>query len=291
MKICSIVIASIFALVLMSCDSDIRSLKKFESRLNACEYSCASIYLYNGDLPNFSFFVNEVHNGNLMINLVNSEKIELDGTEAIVADFKLVNASNRILNYFNSIGYKVTNDTFRDTIRIRQTNDGNRLSFNWGLKSSDENHYKLAYIAGDSIETLNIRNAPTTKGKIIDKLQKGNDILINYKEEHGNWKHCYSVNKDGNVVDGYVSDKHLGIQNSSFFELGLFDSMTVTVAVIVLVVIVVFFVFGSSIIAMLSSIPVAGIIIVIGAILGLIYTVYQLLEKILFELFIINLPY
>ena len=42
---------------------------------------------------------------------------------------------------------------------------------------------------------------------------------------------------------------------------------------------------------MISAIPVGGIIIVVGCILGLLYTVYQLLEKILFEMFIINLPY
>lgn len=99
------------------------------------------------------------------------------------------------------------------------------------------------------------------------------------------------VDKDGNVIDGYVIDTNLSVQKSSFFDLNLFDSMTLTVAIVILVVIVVFFVFGSSIFMMFSAIPGVGIVVIIGSILGLLYTVYQLLEKILFELFIINLPY
>lgn len=293
MKILNLFLSAVLAVLFASCDSDVRMLKKFASRLNAGEYSCASVYLYEGDLPNFSFFINEVRKGNsnLMIKLTDGEKIGEEGNEAIVADFQLINPSKQILNYFNNIGYEIKNNTFRDTIKIRQTADGDKLSFNWGLKSSDENHYRLAYLTGDNVQEINIRTRPSTSGKIIGKLSKGRDILIDNSDDNGNWKHCYMVDKDGNVIDGYVIDTNLSVQKSSFFDLNLFDSMTLTVAIVILVVIVVFFVFGSSIFMMFSAIPGVGIVVIIGSILGLLYTVYQLLEKILFELFIINLPY
>lgn len=283
----------ILAFVLTSCDSDIRSLKKFESRLNAEEYSCAAVYLYDGDLPNYSFFINEVRdeNSNLMIKLKKSEKTDIDGSEAIIADFELVNASSKTINYFKNIGYTITNNSFRDTIKIRQTVEGDRLSFNWGLKTNEENHYSLASIVGDKVQTLNIRSIPSTNGKIIGEFKKGRDILVDNLSTDENWKHCFWVNKTGDIDDGYIYANNLGTGDSSFWELGLFDSMTLTVAIIVLVVIVVFFVFGSSLFGMIVGIPGAGIIIIVAAILGFIYTIYQLLEKILFELFIINLPY
>lgn len=283
----------ILTFILTSCNNDIRNLKKFESRLNAEEYSCAAVYLYEGDLPNYSFFINEIRdeNSNLMIKLNKSEEITDDGLEAIVADFELVNASSKTINYFKNIGYDIANDSFRDTIRIRQTAEGDRLSFNWGLKTTEENHYRLASIVGEEVETLNIRSIPSIKGRIIRKFEKGHDILIDNLDTEGNWRHCYWVNNDGDISDGYIYANNLGTSDSSFLDLGLFDSMTLTVAVIVLVVIVVFFVFGSSLFGMIAGIPGVGIIIIIAAILGFIYTIYQLLEKILFELFIINLPY
>lgn len=284
---------AILAFVLTSCDSDIRDLKKFESRLNAEEYSCAAVYLYDGDLPNYSFFVNEVRkeNSTLMIKLKQSEKIDVDGSEAIVADFELVNASSKTINYFQNIGYAITNNSFRDTIKIRQTAEGDKLAFNWGLKTTEENHYRLASIVGENVQTLNIRSIPSTRGRIIGKFEKGHDILVDNLDDEKSWRHCYWVNNEGAISDGYIYANNLGTSDSSFFDLGLFDSMTLAVAVVILVVIVVFFVFGSSLIGMIGGIPGIGIVIIIAAILGFIYTVYQLLEKILFELFIINLPY
>lgn len=284
---------AILAFVLTSCDSDIRDLKKFESRLNAEEYSCAAVYLYDGDLPNYSFFVNEVRkeNSTLMIKLKQSEKIDVDGSEAIVADFELVNASSKTINYFQNIGYAITNNSFRDTIKIRQTAEGDKLAFNWGLKTTEENHYRLASIVGENVQTLNIRSIPSTRGRIIGKFEKGHDILVDNLDDEKSWRHCYWVSNEGAISDGYIYANNLGTSDSSFFDLGLFDSMTLAVAVVILVVIVVFFVFGSSLIGMIGGIPGIGIVIIIAAILGFIYTVYQLLEKILFELFIINLPY
>lgn len=284
---------AILAFVLTSCDSDVRNLKKFESRLNAEEYSCAAVYLYDGDLPNYSFFVNEVRkkNSNLMIKLNKSEKVDVNGSEAIVADFELVNASSKTINYFQNIGYAITNNSFRDTIKIRQTAEGDKLAFNWGLKATEENHYRLASIVGENVQTLNIRSIPSTRGRIIGKFEKGRDILVDNLDDEKSWRHCYWVNSEGAINDGYIYANNLGTSDSSFFDLGLFDSMTLAVAVVILVVIVVFFVFGSSLIGMIGGIPGVGIVIIIAAILGFIYTVYQLLEKILFELFIINLPY
>lgn len=241
----------------------------------------------------FHFFVNEIKkkNPNLLIKLKESETVEVSGKKVVIADFELVNSSDQVRNYFTNLGYDIVNDTFKDTIYIRQSNEGEKLSFNWGLRSSDENHYCLAELVGKDVNSLNIRNRPTTSSKVIGTLTKGEDLLVENNNDNKKWKHCYMVNDDGKIIEGYIYNKNLNYQTSSFFSLGVFDSMTLTVAIIILVVICVFFAFGSSIFLMISAIPVGGIIIVVGCILGLLYTVYQLLEKILFEMFIINLPY
>ena len=67
--------------------------------------------------------------------------------------------------------------------------------------------------------------------------------------------------------------------------------MGVLTAVIVLVIVVLVFGGIHLIASAFMAIPVGGILLLVGSILGLIYCAYQLLEKILFELFIINLPY
>ena len=226
-------------------------------------------------------------------NIIAGAKLFIWGLfkKVVIADFELVNSSDQVRNYFTNLGYDIVNDTFKDTIYIRQSNEGEKLSFNWGLRSSDENHYCLAELVGKDVNSLNIRNRPTTSSKVIGTLTKGEDLLVENNNDNKKWKHCYMVNDDGKIIEGYIYNKNLNYQTSSFFSLGVFDSMTLTVAIIILVVICVFFAFGSSIFLMISAIPVGGIIIVVGCILGLLYTVYQLLEKILFEMFIINLPY
>ena len=71
----------------------------------------------------------------------------------------------------------------------------------------------------------------------------------------------------------------------------LFESFGLLVAVVILVVLGFVVVYGHALIQALFSIPLLGWLLAVGLILGLLYTIYQLLEKILFELFIINLPY
>ena len=291
LKLLCAFIATIF---MVSCNHEERNLKKFESRLNAGEYDCASVYLYDGDLPSFSFFCNELRkkNPNLLIKQKSCTNGTVDGNEALFAEFELVNSSKAVRQYFTNIGYKLSPEhTFKDTILIRESNEGKKLSFNWGMKHNDENSYQLAHITGKDVEELNIRKSPNDQSSIIGKLHKGDDILIDNTGEEAQWVRGYMVNSKGDIISGYIQNTQLGKKTSSFFSLGLFDSMTLLGAVLVFVLICVFFVFGSSIFLMISAIPVAGIIITVGCILGLIYSAYQLIEKILFELFLINLPY
>ena len=72
---------------------------------------------------------------------------------------------------------------------------------------------------------------------------------------------------------------------------GIFDSLGIVLSVVILLVVGVL-PFGLMMIAdALTGRGCMGYIILVGLILGLIYVFYQLLENILFELFIINLPY
>lgn len=283
-------------LIFTSCNEESRILSKFESRFNAKEYSLASTYIYSADHPSFSFFLNEVKDNspNLLIKSKSTKKAFVNGALAIVADFQLINSSKRDQNFFRSIGYKLSdNYVFSDTIYVKETSEGKKLSFNWGLKRVDENDYLLAHISGDgSVERLNIRRSPSTQSKIIGKLEKGNDVIITNVGIEKGWEHCYKVNSEGDIYEGYVYNNQLGKKTSSFFALGIFESVSLTVAVIIIAVICVILAAGSFISSLLlNGAPMLGFIILAASILGLIYTAYQMLEKIIFELFIINLPY
>ena len=105
------------------------------------------------------------------------------------------------------------------------------------------------------------------------------------------WSRCYLVNDNSQVQRGYIYTANMSVKESAFFTLGIFDSMSLLVAVIVILIIIVPLYYISSLATGLFGIPVAGPVICIGIILGCLYVVYQLIEKILFELFIINLPY
>jgi hypothetical protein len=89
----------------------------------------------------------------------------------------------------------------------------------------------------------------------------------------------------------YIKKSPVLKEESLFFSLGLFDGLSLLVAVIILVVIAFPLIFIGSIVEALFNNGIFGIIVCVALTLGLIYTAYQLLENILFELFLINLPY
>lgn len=286
-------ILGMFAIVLLSLSScssfnDGRRLKKFVSRFNAEEYACASTYIYPDDKMQLAFFCNEVK------EKVPNAFLEIEDYDVendyVVAKLKWKNANDFLRNYFVNIGKPLDEgDVLIDTLKIKETVDGDCFSFNWGSPELNHEKLRLASISEENVERMNIRAGAGKGSKIIGKLEKGNDILI--EDDGKGWSRCYQVNNDSKVQVGYIHTANMSIKESAFFSLGIFDSMSLLVAIIVILVIIVPLYYISSLATGLFGIPVIGPIICIGIILGSIYIVYELLEKILFELFIINLPY
>ena len=97
----------------------------------------------------------------------------------------------------------------------------------------------------------------------------------------------------GDVVSltGYIYTGYLSVKERAFSSLSIFDSMSLLVAMIVIVVICVplYLLRGAVESIMMSGCT--GMASAVILVIILLYVIYQLIEKILFELFIINLPY
>ncbi len=277
-------------LSLCSCTSfnNDRRLKKFVSRFNAEEYACASTYIYPDDRMHLAFFANEVRKKapNAFIEIEDSETKD----DYVVATLKWKNANDFLKNYFANIGKPLNgNDVLVDTIRVKETLNGDCLSFNWGSPDINTEKLRLASISEENIERMNIRAGAGKGSRIIGKLEKGNDILI--EDDGKGWSRCYQVNNESKVQAGYIYTANMSVKESAFFSLSIFDSMSILVALIVIVVICVPLLIWHDIIGVLFKSGSGGMVAAVALILILFYVLYQLVEKILFELFIINLPY
>ena len=284
------VVLTLVVLSLCSCTSlnNDRRLKKFVSRFNAEEYACASTYIYPDDRMHLAFFANEVRKKvpNAFIEIEDSET--KDGY--VVAKLKWKNANDFLRNYFANIGKPLSEtDVLIDTIWVKETLDGDCFSFDWGSPDLNTGKLRLASITEENVERMNIRAGAGKGSRIIGKLEKGDNILI---EDNGKgWSRCYQVNNESKVQAGYIYTANMSIKESAFFSLGIFDSMSLLVALIIIVVICVPLFFLRGVVESIMNSGCVGMSACVLLLLGLIYVIYQLIEKILFELFIINLPY
>lgn len=284
--------------LLQSCQSysDGRMLKKFISRFNAGEYSCAAAYVYPGDRMNLAFFAKEVKK--LAPNAF--VKLEDYGTETsgedryIDATLNWENATPALETYFRAIGYPLNKEgTQKVKLRVRDTNDGETISFVWGIPNVLSDNLWIASVEekdGKPLKDVNIYDSPSENAKKVSKME--HDLIVQ-QEGESNWLPVYEVDNNGNVKKLYIQkSKDVKLDRTAYFTMGIFDSMSLILALIIIIVIAVpVYYLGSIAQSVFSANPLLGIVICIALILVVLYVVYQLLEKILFELFIINLPY
>ena len=281
---------AIVLLSLCSCTSfnNDRRLKKFVSRFNAKEYACASTYIYPDDRMQLAFFANEVR------KKVPNAFIEIEESEIednyVVAKLKWKNANEFLRSYFANIGKPLSEtDVLIDTIRVKETLDGDCFSFDWGSPDLNTEKMKMASITEENVERMNIRAGAGTGSRIIGKLEKGDNILI--EDDGKGWSRCYQVNNESKVQAGYIYTANMSVKESAFFSLGIFDSMSLLVALIIIVAICVPLFFLRGVVESIMNSGCVGMSACVLLLLCLIYVIYQLIEKVLFELFIINLPY
>lgn len=278
------------ALLLVACDNDGRKVKKFLSRMNAREINAASTYIYPGDHPRLSIYADVLEkNPNTFLKLVNKSNIEKDGQKGVAVEFECINTTPYYRNYMERLHLLHPDGHLYDTIYIRETNNGKKLSFNWAPISGE--NLKLAKIQDSTINSMNIRSGRGQAYAAIGTLDKNGSVIINDYPADAQWVPCFTIDENCCVVRGYIYRASLSAQDSEYFSLNIFDSMSLVVAVLVFVVIgVVFVAIGAFSEALFQGGGLSWIFIVV-MILGLLYVAYELLEKILFELFIINLPY
>jgi hypothetical protein len=272
-------------------------VKKFVKRMNAREVNAASKYVYPADHASLYFFNVEVFEKtpNLMLKLKNKKNIDIDGQKAVVVKIECKNVSPFFVNYMSNLNKLDSNNCITDTILVKETNDGKKITFDWATL-----HGENLYLAGMSkeqkemqnkVSALNIRSGKGENYEAIGQLTEDNKIVIDEYSDDPEWFQCFIIDHKCNIKQGYIKQNPALVKNPLFFSLGIFDSFSLLLAMIIIVVLALPIIFLHNIVSALWSIPGIGIVLSIALILGLIYTVYQLLENILFELFLINLPY
>lgn len=276
--------------------SDGRMLKKFISRFNAEEYPSAAAYIYPGDRMNVAFFAKEVKKNapNTFIKLEDFESEQIGEDRFIKATLKWENTTPALLNYFNSVGYPLDKDGRQQVrLKVRDTNDGETMSFVWGIPDVLSDNLWIASVDkkdGKPVKEVPLYDSPSAKAKKISNME--HDLII-AQEGEGEWMTAYEVDNDGNVEKSFLRKTNdVSLDRTAYFSMGIFDSMGLILALVIIIVIIVpIYYLGSISSSIFASLPVAGPVVCIVLFLGILYVIYQLLEKILFELFIINLPY
>jgi hypothetical protein len=276
-----------------SCSNDGRLVKKFIARVNAKEVNAASKYVYPADHASLYFFNEEVlkKTPNLLLKVVEKENVMVDGQKGVALKIECKNVSQFFVNYMQNLNMLDENNCIVDTIFVKETGKGDKITFGWA-KIQGENLYLASIDEKQSnVSSLNIRSGKSENNDILGKLTMDNKIVIDEYSENPDWVQCFTIDHTCNIVQGHIKKSPALKKDSLFFSLGIFDGLSLLVAVIILVVIAFPILYIGSIVQALFGAGIGGIIACVALILGLIYTVYQLLENILFELFLINLPY
>lgn len=292
MKRLKIMILAIFTMVaLTGCGerpNDGRMVEKFLSRLNAREYSCASQYIFPGDHPKLKLYAEVMtKNPETFLKLISKENAEVDGKPAVKVRFECVNPTPYFKNYMEAIGVLKDGGIIEDTWEIRETVDGKSLSFNWARVKGE--NLMLAKLADGN--DIAVYRSPSRNSTQINTFKSGEKVIINDYPADSKWIKCFKTDENCRVINGYIDRDEISTSDGKFFSLNIFDTLSLLVAGLLFVVFGLLFFLIRLIVEALTGAGCFGWVMIAVLILGWLYVLYQLLEKILFELFIINLPY
>ena len=128
----------VFGLCLICCYScnspnDGRLVRKFIARMNANEVNAASKYIYPADHASLYFFNEKVlqKTPNIFFNLLEKENVTVDGQKGVVVKIECLNVSQCFVTYMQSLNILDSNKLIVDTIFVRKTGKGDRITFNW----------------------------------------------------------------------------------------------------------------------------------------------------------------
>lgn len=280
----------ILFLLVCSCNSNERRVKKFIKRLNAREINSASKYVWPEDHASLFIF-----NERFLINdeLTTFDILELksdENNEVVTATFELLNAKENLRAYFDSLGWLKENKlTLTFIPRKTQEADYVSIQFPWDdckLPSS----IKKSSVQADR---LNLRSGPGLGYSVKRVAEQNEELLIDANYKNNNWRKGFIFNDQGQVETYYFSINWSDEKEISFFTIGYFG--TISLIMLGIIGIVVWFlvyplVLFGGIFRAASEAPSMALIL-LALMVGSMYFTYQLLENMLFELFLINLPY
>jgi hypothetical protein len=277
-------------LVLTSCNSNERRVKKFIKRLNAREINSASKYIWPEDHASLYVFNERFLRKDELTTFDIKELKSNENTETVTATIDLLNAKEGLKAYFDSLGLLNANKlTLTFTPRKTQDADYISIQFPW------EDCNLPAKLKRSSVQTeaLNLRSGPGLGYPVKYVAEQSEDLLIDAEYANNGWRKGFILDENGYAQTLYFSSKLSDEEDISFFTLGYFG--TVSIILLGIFGIVVWFlvyplVLFGGIFRAASEAPSMALIL-FGLMVGSMFFTYQLLENMLFELFLINMPY
>ena len=269
---------------LCSCSTEERLLKKFASRLSMKEYDAASLYVSPQDRMQFAFFVREAYSkAHPKLKVVECRLVESTETPYLEAALQWENINPELLDYFNSIGHP-TDAKGMQTERFYIMDD--KLLFPWGIpdvKGADMRLYSIA--ESSRVGSMNIRAKASVKSAKIATMPKGGSIMANGSTRYNkDWLRGYWVEHGGALRSGYIYARSLQPVEYPIYEPGWLSCRGSFVLLIIGIV-------------FMCGIPAGLYLMKDDKVLGWIAVLiclpigYQALEKLLFNLFLWNLPF
>ena len=136
-----------------------------------------------------------------------------------------------------------------------------------------------------------VYRSPSKNSSQIDTFESSDKVIINNYPADSPWIKCYKVDDNCRVINGYIARDSISTTDGRFFKLNIFDTLSLLVAGLLFLVFGVLFYLIRLIVEALMGTGCLAWVLIPTIILAWLYVLYELLEKILFELFIINLPY
>ena len=226
-------------------------------------------------------------NPETFFKLISKENAVIDGRPAVKFKLECVNPTPYFKNYMETLGVMDKNNIIQDTWEIRETVDGKSLSFKWAEVTGE--NLMLAKL--DAVEQIPVYRSPSRNSSQIDTFESSDKVIINNYPADSPWIKCYKVDDNCRVINGYIARDSISTSDGRFFKLNIFDTLSLLVAGLLFLVFGVLFYLIRLIVEALMGTGCLAWVLIPTIILAWLYVLYELLEKILFELFIINLPY
>jgi hypothetical protein len=286
----NLIYLTFISLVLVSCDSNERNIKKTFNRLNSGETSSASKYIWPEDLKNLYTFEQRFLSKNELLSF-DIETIEKLNDESYKVTLNCSNGNEELLAYFRNKGNFISGTKIVDTIFVKKANGKEYVTFDWNLnEKSISKNIKLSSIL---VKKINLRSGPGQKYNVISQLENGDELLMDDNYENSNWRKGFYFEENGSIKKVYFSSKLSDRKEISFFTLDWADNLGIIVVSIlgIIVLFVIYPLLFGALFRMGGEGAGVFAIILFVVLLVVVYFTYQIIETAFFELFIVNLPF